>query len=42
VAAPGHRLCAHDRRRFFSGQFDQCLQRFVELIGLHVVGVAAK
>jgi hypothetical protein len=42
VAAPGIRLGAHDRGGRRGGGFQECGQLTGELVGLHVVGVAAE
>ena len=42
VASPRHRFGAHDRNGFLSAQVNEFFKRVLKLLGLHVIGVAAK
>src|SRR5437763_15413258 len=42
MAAPRHRLAAHDRRPAVLSQLKQLTQAFLELIAIHVDGVIAE
>src|ERR1700737_4914807 len=42
VASPWHRFGAHNRDAFFAAHVNEHFKRVLKLLGLHIIGVAAK